>query len=136
MQDAPRAPPALLSWRSYTCVAPACDFHRPEIIGVRTVSETRVERLIDLGFECAMMILIGIPICSILCALVLALCLLCLPFVVLVSPLLYVTSRRRRRAKSHPLSDRSLGVFPVSMVSAAWHPGGAGPVSTGFGRRA
>ena len=92
------------------CVAPACGVHREEVIAVSTVPESRSEHLIDLGFEIAMLVLVGIPICLILLVLGVIFCLICLRFFVTVAPLLFLSYRRRDRAMRHPLSDWTLGV--------------------------
>ena len=76
-----------------------------------TVPESRSERLIDLGFEIVMLILVGIPFCLVLLALGFIFCLICLPFFVTVAPFLFLSYRRRDRAMRHPLSDWTLGVF-------------------------
>jgi hypothetical protein len=106
-------------------------------VPVGTNAETRTEGATDIAFEYAMLVLVGIPVCSVLCALALVLCLICLPFVALVSPFLYLSHRRRVRATHHPLSDRSLGVVPESVVPGARRPGQAeqvAPGSTGWDR--
>ena len=74
-------------------------------------SEYPAEHLIDLGFEIAMLFLVGIPICLILLVLGFIFCLICLLFFVTVAPFLFLSYRRRDRAMRHTLSDWTLGVF-------------------------
>lgn len=91
------------------------------------------ERRLDKVFEFAMLILVGIPVLSILFALVLAFCLICLPFFIPIAAYEFLSLRRCERARSHPLSDWTLGVLPVPIVPADQRcqaePTGPNPVS-------
>ena len=78
--------------------------------------EDAADRILDPAIEVVMLILVGIPICSILLAVALASCLICVPMFVLVAPGLFLSYLRRRRAMMHPLSDRTLDVFSPPMV--------------------
>ena len=87
------------------------------------------DRVLDLVIEASMLLLVGIPIGSRVLVLILATCLVCLPLFLLMSPFLCLWHRRRRSEVSHPLSDWSLGLVPMSVFAEIRRPGEADQVA-------